>query len=161
MGFIMIDNQVQGTGVFDDFPTYDEWIVPFELDNPEPNMFVMQDYHFGKLPVWINGNAYFNGAVAFKKEADHFINTDDKVYVNLVEKDGQYTLQTNVYEVLGNYTTSIIDSDVLGEAFEPEERFENPDGSTIIFDRDYFGNHRSLKAVPGPFATAEVATWNL
>lgn len=28
MGFIMIDNQVQGTGVFDDFPTYDEWIVP-------------------------------------------------------------------------------------------------------------------------------------
>ncbi len=77
------------------------------------------------------------------------------------EKDGQYTLQTNVYEVLGNYTTSIIDSDVLGEAFEPEERFENPDGSTIIFDRDYFGNHRSLKAVPGPFATAEVATWNL
>lgn len=88
--------------------------------------------------------------MAFKKEADHFINTDDKVYVNLVEKDGQYTLQTNVYEVLGNYTTSIIDSDVLGEAFEPEERFENPDGSTIIFDRDYFGNHRSLKAVPGP-----------
>lgn len=161
MGFIMIDNQVQGTGVFDDFPTYDEWIVPFEPDNPEPNMFVMQDYHFGKLPVWINGNAYFNGAVAFKKEADHFINTDDKVYVNLVEKDGQYTLQTNVYEVLGNYTTSIIDSDVLGEAFEPEERFENPDGSTIIFDRDYFGNHRSLKAVPGPFATAEAATWNL
>ena len=155
MGFIMIDNQVQGTGVFDDFPTYDEWIVPFEPDNPEPNMFVMQDYHFGKLPVWINGNAYFNGAVAFKKEADHFINTDDKVYVNLVEKDGQYTLQTNVYEVLGNYTTSIIDSDVLGEAFE------NPDGSTIIFDRDYFGNHRSLKAVPGPFATAEAATWNL
>ena len=50
---------------------------------------------------------------------------------------------------------------VLGEAFEPEERFENPDGSTIIFDRDYFGNHRSLKAVPGPFATAEAATWNL
>lgn len=45
MGFIMIDNQVQGTGVFDDFPTYDEWIVPFEPDNPEPNMFVMQDYH--------------------------------------------------------------------------------------------------------------------
>jgi UDP-N-acetylmuramoylalanine--D-glutamate ligase len=29
MGFIMIDNQVQGTGVFDDFPTYDEWIDAF------------------------------------------------------------------------------------------------------------------------------------
>ena len=31
----MMDNQVQGTSVFDDFPTYDEWIIPFELDNPD------------------------------------------------------------------------------------------------------------------------------
>ena len=161
MGFIMVDNQVQGTSVFDDFPTYEEWIKAFELDNPEPNMFVMQDYHFGKLPVWINGNAYFNGATAWKNETDHFVNTADKVYVNLVEKDGRYTLETNVYEILGDYTTSIIDSDVLGEAFEPEERFENPDGSTITFDRDYFGNHRSLTAVPGPFAAKEAAVWSL
>ena len=161
MGFIMVDNQVQGTSVFDDFPTYEEWIKAFELDNPEPNMFVMQDYHFGKLPVWINGNAYFNGATAWKNETDHFVNTADKVYVNLVEKDGRYTLETNVYEILGDYTTSIIDSDVLGEAFEPEEIFENPDGSTITFDRDYFGNHRSLTAVPGPFAAKEAAVWSL
>lgn len=161
MGFIMIDNQIQGTGVFDDFPTYEEWVVPFELDNPEPNMFEMQDYHFSRLPVWIKGNAYFNGATAYKKESDHFVNTMDTVYVNLIEKDGRYSLKTNVYDILGNYTTSIIDSDVLGKAFEPEERFENPDGSTITFDRDYFGNHRSLKAVPGPFAMAEAAAWTL
>lgn len=161
MGFIMIDNQIQGTGVFDDFPTYEEWVVPFELDNPEPNMFEMQDYHFSRLPVWIKGNAYFNGATAYKKESDHFVNTMDTVYVNLIEKDGRYSLKTNVYDILGNYTTSIIDSDVLGKAFEPEERFENPDGSTITFDRDYFGNHRSLKAVPGPFAIAEAAAWTL
>ncbi len=157
MGFIMFDNQVQGTDVFDEFPTYEEWIVPFELDNPEPNMFIMQDYHFGKLPVWVNGNAYLNGAKSWKNEKDKFVNEDEKAYVNLIEKDGKYTLETNVYDIIKEWSTNLIDSDVLGKAFEPEQRFENPDGSTITFDRDYFGNARSLSAMPGPFANAETS----
>ena len=33
----------------------------------------------------------------------------------------------------------------------PEERFENPDGTSIIFDEDYLGRHRGLNALPGPF----------
>lgn len=148
----MFDNQVQGTSVFDDFPTYDEWVIPFELDNPEPNMFVMQDYHFGKLPVWINGNAYFNGAESRKHEKDKYIGPEKKAYVNLIEKDGNYHIETNVYELLEGWTTGIIDSDVLGKAFEPEQRFEDPNGETIIFDRDYFGNPRGLSTLPGPFA---------
>lgn len=47
----------------------------------------------------------------------------------------------------------LISSDILGKAFEPEERFENPDGSDIVFDRDYLGETRSLKILPGPFAS--------
>ena len=41
----------------------------------------------------------------------------------------------------------------LGMAFEPEQRFENNDGSDIIFDTDYLGDHRGLSVLPGPFAT--------
>ena len=37
-------------------------------------------------------------------------------------------------------------------AFEPEERFENPDGSDIIFDRDFNGMLREGKIVAGPLA---------
>ena len=161
MGFVMYDNQVQGTSIFDEFPTYDEWIVPFELDNPQPNMFIMQDYHFGKLPVWIKGNAYFNGAKSWKNENDKYINNDEKVYVHLIEKEGKYHLETNVYEALKEWSTAVINSDTLGEAFEPEERFENPDGSTIVFNRDYFGNERGLTTIPGPFACAEDAKCEL
>ena len=38
---------------------------------------------------------------------------------------------------------------------------ENPDGSDIVFDRDYFGSHRSLNTLPGPFAESqdEVTVW--
>ena len=156
MGFIMRDNQVQGTGVFDEYPTYDEWVKPFELDNPEPSMFVMQDYHFKKLPVWINGNAYFNGAVSWKNEKDRFIGGDG-AYARLVEKDGCVYLDTNVYDMLNGWSSDLIDSDTLGEAFEPEQRFENPDGSPIFFDTDYMGSHRSLSAMPGPFADPDSA----
>jgi hypothetical protein len=46
----------------------------------------------------------------------------------------------------------IITSDILGKAFEPDQRFENPDGSEIVFDTDYYGKKRSGAVIPGPFA---------
>ena len=39
-----------------------------------------------------------------------------------------------------------------GEAFEPEERFENPDGSSIVFSSDAFGQDAGLAPLPGPLA---------
>ena len=40
---------------------------------------------------------------------------------------------------------------MLGEAFEPEQRFENPDGSELFLGEDYFGEHRAINPTPGPF----------
>ena len=157
MGFKMRDNQVVGTSVFDEYPTYDEWVKNFELDNPYPEMHKMQDFHFGHLPVWVDGNAYFNGAVQNKNEKNCLVDKDSKVYVRLVEKDGKPVLETNLYEFLGDFKAGMINSDILGLAFEPEQRFENPDGSAITFDRDYLGEHRGLGVLPGPFASAEDA----
>jgi hypothetical protein len=37
-------------------------------------------------------------------------------------------------------------------AFEPEQRFEQPDGSDIVFDEDILGEKRTIKTVAGPFA---------
>ena len=72
--------------------------------------------------------------------------------IQLVEKNGKYTLKTNLYSFLKDFRCGIITSDILGCAFEPEQRFESPDGTEIIFDSDYFGDHRGTKALPGPFA---------
>lgn len=154
MGFMMADNQVVGTDVFDEYPTYEEWIENFEMDKPA-DMMKLTQYHFGKLPVWIDGNAYFNGAKPYKKENNNLVDEANKVTVELVENNGAYSLKTNVYGLLGEMKDSIITSDILGCAFEPEERFENPDGSTILFDTDYLGEHRGVAAVPGPFVSGE------
>ena len=51
-----------------------------------------------------------------------------------------------------NKIVSMITSDTLGMAFEPEQRFENPDGSDIIFDTDIDGAKRSGDVTPGPWA---------
>lgn len=155
MGFVVFDNQEQGTAVFDDFPTYDEWVVPFELDNPEPNMFVMQDYHFKKLPVWINGNAYFNGAKSWKYENNKYFG--EGAFAILENDANGYKLNTNVYELLKDFKSSAVDTEVLGMAFEPEQKFENPDGTPINFERDYNGNVRGMNIIPGPFANANAS----
>ena len=51
--------------------------------------------------------------------------------------------------------TEMISTMVLGEAFEPEELFENPDGSPITFNEDYLGKHRRISPVSGPFEFRE------
>ena len=40
----------------------------------------------------------------------------------------------------------------IAPAFEPEESYENPDGSPICFDTDFFGKKRSASPLAGPFA---------
>ena len=46
----------------------------------------------------------------------------------------------------------MINTDRLGMAFEPEEMYENPDGSPITFDTDFFGETRDDAPIAGPFA---------
>ena len=121
-------------------------------------MGALATYHFGHLPVWIDGNAYFNGATISKHDAHHFeADKSEKVTVELEQTDEGARLKTNLWSLLKDFTCGIISSETLGRAFEPEQRFENPDGSDIVFDRDYFGSHRSLSAIPGPFADPESA----
>ncbi|MBR1821577.1 MAG: hypothetical protein IJ769_08145, partial [Clostridia bacterium] len=147
-------HQAAGTAPFDIFPIYEEWISNFMMDR-EPVQHDLGPYHFGHLPVWVEGNAYFNGATVCRHEKRNLIDANANVTVELAERDGRQVLSTNVYDFLGDFRDGIVNSDILGRAFEPEQRFENPDGSEIIFDRDYFGGHRGADALPGPFAAGE------
>lgn len=161
------DNEEVGTFVFNDYPTYDEWYAPFKKLEGKPakenDMADLQPYQLGHLPVWAGGNVYLNGAKAWKKEVNNLINDQDDVKVDLVDKDGKPALETNVYDIIGNYKNNIIDSNILGEAFQPEQRFETPEGDDIQISEDYFGNHRGISTIPGPFASPEdvgKALWN-
>ena len=58
-------------------------------------------------------------------------------------------------------TDGIISTETLGMAFEPEQKYENPDGSPIIFNQDFFGNHRDVKTAAGPFADKKASEQKL
>lgn len=147
------ENRKAGTWMFDEYPTYEEWKAQFDFSHPA-NMSALEPVHFGHLPVWTEGNAYLGGAKACKNEVNGLISSED-VKVELLEKDGNYYLDTNIYDCLKAFRGRMINTDVLGMAFEPEQRFENSDGTDIQFDTDYFGGHRSVDVIPGPFANAE------
>ena len=161
MGMMMADNQQVGTSVFDEYPTYDEWYEPFKKLEGKPakefDMMTLMSPHFSHLPVWADGNVYLNGAKAWKKEKNCLVNDKDEVKLEIMEEGDHVRIQTNLLDLIGDYRTGMITSDTLGEAFEPEERFETPDGYDITFDSDYSGAHRGVNVLPGPFASAELA----
>ena len=125
------------------------------MPDTDPDMLKMSEFFFGHLPVWISGNAYFNGATISKHEKNAFEDKDNKVEVKLINKDGKVSIETNVYDLLKGFQVGMINSDILGCAFESEERFENPDGSEIVFNKDFFGDDRGTVIIPGPFACKE------
>ncbi len=147
--------QEVGTHVWDEYPTYDEWIEWFDMDLAKPDMRKLESPHFKHLPVWSDGNAYLAGAKAWKNEKNFLLDSDSEIKVELVNDNGSYKLKTNIYNIVGGFKDGIINSDILGKAFEPEQRFEERDGSDIIFQDDYLGNHRGIKTIPGPFASAD------
>lgn len=147
-----VENRLSGTWMFDEYPTYEEWISQFDFTRPA-DMKKLEPVHFGHLPVWTGGNAYLAGAKACKNEVGGLV-VDGDVKVELIEKDGQYYLDTNLYDLLKDFSVQMVHTDTLGKAFEPDQKYENPDGSPIVFDRDYFGMQRSASVIPGPFADA-------
>ena len=116
-----------------------------------------RDKFYDVLPVDGAGNLYYNGAKANSTETDAYIDTKNKITIELTGSEDKPKLKTNLFDVLPDEKVKVISSAILGCAFESEQRFENADGSEIVFDEDYFGNHRSMAPIAGPFASAKDA----
>ena len=155
------ENREVGTHVLNGYPTYEEWIGQFDMDTETPDMGKLAPAHKGHLPVWCQGNVYLNGAQAWEHEQAGLVDSSHPITVEVEERDGRPVLNTNVYQVIDQFRCSMVNAQVLGKAFEPEESYENPDGTPITFDRDYLGNHRGAGVLPGPFASPLDAQTNL
>lgn len=148
-------NFICGTKPYDGYPTPQEYFARFRYETTKDRSF--RDLYYDHLPVYTGGNVYFNGAQPFDSEENYKIDTEHQVTLELIEKDGKYTLNTNLYQFLPKFETPMVDTSLLGMAFEPEQYFENPDGTPIIFNKDYFGRNRDMMPLPGPFACGQEA----
>lgn len=147
-------NLLVGTWMYDEgYRTFEEWDK--EFDGYCGMGSEVSDRYYMHLPVWAEGNVYLNGAKPWKKEKNCAVDCEHHVEIELEETDGEWKLKTNLYDVLPEITVGIISTETLGMAFEPEQMFENPDGTPIVFNTDYFGKHRKINPVVGPIEFPE------
>lgn len=138
-----------GTFKYNKYPTFEEWDKLFEGYCGMGS--APSDRYYTELPVWAGGNFYFNGALPMDKEKDAVVDSKNKVEIKYTEIEGRPAIKTNLYDFLPDAKLNILKTDDIAMAFEPEEKYENPDGSAIVFDTDLMGHKRLSTALPGPF----------
>ena len=141
-----------GTHVYNGFETFEEWNRSFEgyCGHGSPTT----DRYYKHLPVWMHGNAYFNGALVWEKENDAYVDSSHKITLAVTEKEAGsnvWEFTTNLREYLPVVSEEPVSTETLGMAFEPEQLFEAPDGSAIVFDVSYDGERRKGSVKAGPF----------
>lgn len=117
----------------------------------------LSEYDTAKLPVWMNGNVFLNGAKPSKHEAEPVLQPAFDPAIALVEKaDGLY-LEMAFDPVWGTERTrKLVTTELLGKAVIPNQAFENPDGTPLRIDTDYFGKKRNERnPFPGPFEISQ------
>lgn len=147
-------NLIAGTAPYEDYPSFEEYAAQFEGYCGMGS--AASDRYYNPLPVWAEGNVYFNGAKPMSKE-NAFIDDSHRVTITLEKEGERYSLRTNLFDHMPQMKNQIITTDLLGMAFEPEQKFENPDGSPVVMDKDYFEKEWGKNPGAGPFSEVSVS----
>ncbi len=110
-------------------------------------------YDKAARPMQMAGNVFVKGAACCKHEQDPTVLPEFDPAIKLVEeKDGVYLHITLDKAWLGKPQGQLVTTELLGKAKIPDAPYEQPDGSPLKIDTDYFGKKRSRKnPTPGPF----------
>ena len=125
------------------------------------NLFVppsdLSGYNEAKLPVWMEGNVFLGGAKPSTQEPHPLVKPDFNPLIKLSEKpDGFYLHLVLPGARSMKANRKLVTTDRLGKAQIPNLPFENPDGTPLKVDADYFGSKRNSKnPFPGPFEVVE------
>ncbi len=108
-----------------------------------------------KQPAYIDGNAYFKGAVAFSKEKNNFISEKNPDFKVTNQEDGVY-VEITLPEEFFAVKTKIQSSKTLEMTRISKAIYVDKNGEEIIIDVDYFGEKRTQKPTVGPFENLKV-----
>lgn len=142
------DNLITGTFPYEEYPDVEEYRKQFEGYCGMGS--APSDRYYNPLPVWAEGNVYFNGAKPMSKEKA-YVDGKNRIYISVEKTDERLFLNTNLYDYMPGGRSRLITTEILGTAFEPEQDFENPDGSPAVLDEDYYGKKWGENLKAGPF----------
>lgn len=116
----------------------------------------LEVYNNAKLPIFISDNIYSSGARPSKMEKKYTESYAYNTEVMLVDEGDNVYLSLTFDQAFYDHRGEIITTELLGKAKIPNAAFENPDGTPLKIDMDYFGNMRSgEKTTAGPFVDLE------
>jgi hypothetical protein len=122
-------------------------------------------YNSREVPLQTGGNVYFNAARPYGAEPSPLVVDKAVPTAALVERNDGVYLRHTPGNVLLNHPCVLVSTDLLGRAKISGLGYENPDGSLLRIDTDYFGRPRNPgNPVAGPFAhpdtvTQEIRVW--
>ncbi len=105
------------------------------------------------LACFASGNVFTGGAPASKFDTDALLKPGYDTGLKLTEKpDGWYLVLFEDKSWGEAVRRKLVTTELLGRASVSGCAYENPDGSPLRLDRDYFGKRRNAKnPFPGPF----------
>jgi alpha-N-arabinofuranosidase len=121
------------------------------------NLFVqradLSAYNNVPLPMAMEGNVYLAGAKPSNDEKDPIVKSGFDPGIQLVTKPNGLFLEIKFDKAwTDEKTRKLVTTALLGKAVIPDLPYEQPDGSPIRIDTDYFGTSRSESdPTPGPF----------
>jgi len=137
-----------GTSQYDAYPTSREYPNEHGSASAGP-----------RLPVWIEGNLYADGAEPFRAEPTPLVTGTSPVRVEVVDAEAG-TVRVDVSYAGGVDVVAPVTTARLGTSYQAEMPYTNPDGSDLDLSTDVFGIPRD-QVVPGPFAASAPVTRTL
>jgi hypothetical protein len=114
----------------------------------------LEVYNNAKLPVWMDGNVYYNRAKPSNKDLTFANDSTFNPGVKLVEDGEHVYLQFSLNDQFYSQKGQIVNTELLGKAKIPKAAFENLDGTALKIDKDYVGNVRTVgNNSAGPFVS--------
>jgi hypothetical protein len=105
------------------------------------------------LPFYINNNVYYNGAERYKNEKDFVEQPKYNPNLKFTKDSHSIYLRFTFDESFYNFKAPLVTTSSLGKTKLSKEGYENPDGTPLTIDTDFFGNKRSAEnSVAGPFS---------
>lgn len=146
--FIGGEGFTAGTAHYNGYTTsLEEYIASVNAGNGDLMQFLPVEQ-----PVYINSNAYFNGAEAFEKENDKLIEQSFDPNPQIIEDGDEVYLSCELPESFEGIQGRIHSTDTLTRVRIADAEYENPDGSNVILDTDLLDAQRTDRSPLGPIA---------
>ena len=125
---------------------------PAGKDPQRADGFGLWVYDNREFRLQTGGNAYYNGARPYAKEVNQVEQAGMDPKIEVVMEDDRVHIHLTLDQAVQKSNSALVTTGLLGKAKIPRLPYENPDGSPLKIDTDYFDRPRSPSSpTPGPF----------